>query len=289
MSGADDMKADAKLEATTKRASRDKHLMPEFRMPSDAAWKQQFKPFGFTASQENELRIAIRHMKEDIDQYNDMMKKIGPRSELKRKLLAFEKSLAKTRYYVECFEQGMDHWMPSDALEQIGLRSSFWKAEEIHGDKTYSWRINRQMQDASFKGSPLSIEQIGEELEASLRSLGLLAGPAILKRFIQELHDPLKKWVDIERSNKGGAPAQKTVRLVIYRLAWSAPEIIGSEAAVSKDGPFVRLCSAVLRACGQPSDSVGGIAPEIVKKALADKKKHQEEMERKTVTLHAVP
>jgi hypothetical protein len=279
----DNIKGEAKVQTAKKNP--DKHLMPEIKMPSDEIWKQEFKEFSLTESQENELRIAIRHMEKDIADYNNLQRKIGPRSELKRKLLAFEKSLAKTRYYVESFEQSMDHWMPSEGLEQIGLLSNFWKAEEIHGDKTYSTRINREIQNASFKGSPLSIEEIGEKLEVSLRSLGLLSGPKILKRFIQEVHDPLKKWVEIERTNKGGKPAQKTIRLVIYWLARSAPEIIGSEAGVSKEGPFVRLCSAVLRACGQPSDGVGGMASEIVKKALADKKRYQDEIEGKGVVL----
>jgi hypothetical protein len=196
--------------------------------------------------------------------------------------------LAKTRYYAETFEQGMEHWMPFDALEKIGLLSNFLNAEKIHGGNTYSARINQQIYEASLKGSPLSIEEIGEKLEVSLRSIGLLSGPAILKRFIQEIHDPLKNWVEMERSNEGGAPAQKTVRLVIYRLAWSAPEIIGSEAPISKNGRFVSLCAAVLRACGQPSDGVGGIASEMVKKALADKKKYQEEMEGKSLVPFAI-
>jgi hypothetical protein len=284
---ADDINADATIK-TAKKKPVERHLIPEIKMPSDAIWKQEFKAFELTVSQENELKIAILQIEKDINDYNNLMRKIGARAELKRKLLAFEKSLAIMRHYIDCFEPGMDHWMPSDALEQIGLFSNFWKAEAIHGGKTYSARINQEMQNASFNGSPLSIEEIGEKLEVSLRSLGLLSGPRILKRFIQEIHDPLRKWVEIERSNKGGAPAQKTVRHVIYWLAWSAPEIIGSEAAVSKDGPFVRLCSAVLRACGRPNDGVGGIAPEIVKKALADKKKHQEEMEGKSVALYAV-
>jgi hypothetical protein len=274
----DDIKADSKLKAKKKTPSHDKHLLPEIKMPSDEIWKQEFKEFSLTPIQENELKIVIRHIEKDIADYNDLMRKIGARAELKRKLTAFEKSLANMRYHVECFEQGMDHWMPLDTLEKIGLLSNFWKAEEIHGGKIYSTRINREIQAASFNGSPLSIEEIGEKLEVSLRSLGLLSGPAILKRFVQEIHDPLRKWVEIERSNKGGGPAHRTKRYVIYWLAWSAPEIIGSEAGISKDGPFVRLCSAVLRACGQPSDSVGGIASEIVKKALADKKKRREEM-----------
>lgn len=290
MSEPDDAaKADAKIEITKRKLSTDEHLLPEIKMPSDELWKQELSALKLTESQENELRTVILHLEKDIADYNAVMRKIGPRSELKRKLQDFEKSLANMRYYVERFEQGMENWMPSDTLEQIGLLSNFWKVEEVHGDKTYSVRINRQMQEASFKGSPLSIEEIGEKLDVSLRSLGLLSGPAILKRFVQEIHDPLKKWVEIERTNKGGAPAQKTVRLVIYWLAWSAPEIIGSKAAVSKDGPFVRLCSAVLRACGQPYDGVGGIAPQIVKKALADKKKHLEEMQGKIAVFQPIP
>jgi len=284
----DESKATEKIQKSKKKPARANHLMPEIRMPSNEVWEQEFREFKFTASQENELKIAIRHIEADIKHHNDSMNKIGARAELKRRLIAFEKSLAKTRYYLESFEQGMEHWMPFDALEKIGLLSNFLNAEEIHGGKTYSTRINRQIYEASLNGSPLSIEEIGEKLEVSLRSLGLLSGPAILKNFVQQIHDPLKKWIEIERSNEGGAPAHKTVRYVIYWLAWSAPEILGSEAAISKDGPFVRLCSAVLRACGQPSDGVGGIAPEIVKKALADKKKYQEEMEGKSLVPFAI-
>jgi len=282
-------KTNSANKTTKKTTSSEKHLMPEIEMPSDETWDQEFKVFNFTEAQDIELRNTIRHIAEDIIAYNKIMRKIGPRSELKRRLLAFEKALAKTRYYAEAFEEGMDDWMPLDSLEQIGLLSNFLKAEEIHGGKTYSARVNQDIQKASFSGSPLSIEQIGEKLDVSLQSLGLLSGHKIFKHFIQKVHDPIKKWVEIEQSNKGGAPAQKTTRHVIYWLAWSAPEIIGSEAAVSKDGPFVRLCAAVLSACGHPSDSVENIAPKIVKKALADKKKYLEEMEGKSVTFCAIP
>lgn len=265
-----------------------KHIIPEIKMPSDEVWRQEFKGFNFSDAQEKELKIVIQHIVEDIQNYNAYKRQRGPRSELKRRLLRFEKSLAITRLLIEQYEAGMEHWMPADALEQIGLMSNFLIAEEIHGGKIYSTRVNSEIEKASSNGVPLTIEQIGEKLDVSRRSIGLQSGPKILKHIIQQIHDPLKKWVEMEKLNKGGAPAQLTVHWVVYWLAWSAPEIIGSDAAVSKDGPFVRLCSAVLTACGCSYDGFGAMAPEIVKKALADKAKHQEEMADKVIPLSTI-
>jgi hypothetical protein len=280
--------ANAEDKITKMSQNNAKHIIPEIKMPSDEVWREEFKGFNFSESQEKELKIVIQHIAEDIQSYNALKKQRGPRAELKRRLLRFEKSLATTRLLIEQFEAGMEHWMPADALEQIGLMSNFLVAEEIHGGKVYSTRVNREIEKASSNCAPLTIDQIGEKLDVSLRSIGLQSGPKILKHFIQKIHEPLRTWVEMEKLNKGGAPAQLTVHWVVYWLAWSAPEILGSEAAVSKDGPFVRLCSAVLRACGCPYDGFGGMAPEIVKKALADRAKHQEEMADKAITLSTI-
>jgi hypothetical protein len=252
----------------------EKHLMQELLVPSEEAWNEEFKDFDFTKEQKHELENVLRHLREDIDHYNKKMKEVGLRSENKRRLIKLEKALAKTRYFVEHYQEGMDNWLPYDMREELGLLSNFLVAEELLDVKTYSNRLNREIADAAFQQKPLMIEKIEENLIHSRKSIGLLAGHKILLNFIQRIHEPLRTWREMERHNKGGSPANKTQRAVIYWLAWSAPEIIGTKAATAKYGPFVRLCQAVLAAHGLPNESVGDTVPGIVKKAHRDKKEN---------------
>ena len=259
----------------------EKHLMAEIVMPSDQKWKEELAQFNFTKKQENELRTLLQHIDEDIKNYNSRQKQVGLRSENKRQLIEVEKAFRKLRYYLESFEAGIENWLPFDSCEQIGLLSNFLTAQEIHGDKAYLLRINREIDKAIKLRQPLNMEMIEEKLEASRKSIGLLSAPKILRHFIQQVHEPLKKWVEMERFNQGGVPGNKTMRWIVYWLAWMAPEILGQEAGVGKDGPFVRLCSAVLNACGTPNPRIGASVPKIVPKAHADREKHQELMGRK--------
>jgi hypothetical protein len=250
------------------------HLMQELVVPSEEVWLEEFKQFDFTKEQRRELEVVLINLREDIYQFNKKTKEIGLRTENKRRLIALEKALAKTRYLLEHYQDGMDNWLPFDMREEIGLLSNFLIAQEALGEKTYSDRLNREIVDAAYQNSPLTIEKVEEKLVPSRKSIGLLAGHKILLNFVQRIHEPLIKWREMERENKGGSPAQKTQRAIIYWLAWSAPEIIGRKAAIRKTGRFVELCSAVLSACGLPNPSVGDSAPKIVKKALKDKKDH---------------
>lgn len=252
----------------------EKHLMKELAVPSEDSWNEAFKEFKFTEAQKQELTIVLQHLREDISFYNTRKKEIGLRSENKRRLLELEKALAKTRYFLEHYQVGMDNWLPFDMREEIGLLSNFIFAEEFLGEKTYSNRINRAIVDAAFQQKPLTIEKIEEKLIPSRQSIGLLAGHKILLNFIQRIHEPLRKWREMERYNKGGSPPNKTQRAVIYWLAWSAPEIIGKKAAIAKYGPFVKLCLAVLSAHGLPNDSIGDTIPKIVRKVHQDKKEN---------------
>ncbi len=265
---------DAKKQKKKVQDTIDKHLMKELAVPTDEVWNEVFKEFNFTKTQKNELEIVLEHLREDIFNFNKITMKIGMRSENKRRLIELEKSLAKVNFFLEKYQDGMDDWLPFDMREEIGLLSNFLIAQEALGEKTYSDRLNREIVDAAYQQTPLTIEKVEEKLVHSRKSIGLLAGHKILLNFVQRIHEPLRKWRKTERDNKGGNPAQKTQRAVIYWLAWSAPEIIGREAAIRKTGRFVELCSAVLSACGLPNPSVGDSAPKIVKKALKDKKDH---------------
>ena len=245
-----------------------KQLMQEIQIPSDEIWKEEFKEFGFSAGQERELKETINDIHRRIIKYNLVIQDLPLRAERKKELVAFEKILRKTRDFLEALGDDIDNILPSEMLAQIGLLSDFVAAEEVFGDKKYSKRADQKLAQAVFLKCDLNIEKIENELRHSRESMGLQVGGKIMRNFIQKVHDPLREWIELERLNKGGAPANMTVRLIVHGLACAAPDIIGKRAAIKKDGPFVRLCSAVLRACGLPDagDNVGNIAPGVVKK-----------------------
>ena len=245
-----------------------KQLMQEIQIPSDEKWKEEFESFGFSLAQERELEETITDIHSRIINYNLAIQDLPLRSERKKELVAFEKLLRKLRECLEAFGDDIDNILPSEMRAQIGLLSDFLTAEEAFGDKTYSKRADQKLEQAVFLRCALNLEKIENELRHSRESMGLQVGGKIMRNFIQKVHDPLREWVELERLNKGGAPANMTVRLIVHELACAAPGIIGKRAAIKKDGPFVRLCSAVLRACGLPDegDNVGNIVPGVVKK-----------------------
>lgn len=56
------------------------------------------------------------------------------------------------------------------------------------------------------------------------------------------------------------------------RLAEAAPEIIGRKASRSQAGPFVRLCEAVLPACGIDAKGIEKLIPRLVAPVISAKK-----------------
>jgi hypothetical protein len=104
-------------------------------------------------------------------------------------------------------------------------------------------------------------------------ALGLKNGHVILQHFIERIHTPLARWIELKSRDKGGRPADAVRNYFIYQLAEAAPEIIGKPARVAVTGKFVDLCTSVFQACGLPEDGIGKAIPQVVRKLRANKAK----------------
>ena len=104
-------------------------------------------------------------------------------------------------------------------------------------------------------------------------AVGLNHGHLILTYLIERIHAPLKRWVELDRLNKGGRKPNAVRRHVIYRLAEAAPDILGKAASVSTTGKFVELCCAVLVACGLPESGIAKAVPPEIKRLRAEQAK----------------
>jgi hypothetical protein len=104
--------------------------------------------------------------------------------------------------------------------------------------------------------------------------LGLKKGHLLLKHLVETIHDSLRNFVEKDKLNDGGRPPNIARRVLVYRLAEMAPEIIGRRAGKGKSGPFVRLCSDVLPACGLSADGIDAAIPEIVKEMRTRHQRH---------------
>jgi hypothetical protein len=82
----------------------------------------------------------------------------------------------------------------------------------------------------------------------------------------------LKTWVELDKLNKGGRKADLARLYLVLRLAGAAPNIIGRKASASQTGPFVRLCAAVLTACGLDETGVEELIARIIPPANRSKK-----------------
>jgi hypothetical protein len=69
--------------------------------------------------------------------------------------------------------------------------------------------------------------------------------------FVERVNQPIKTWFELDRRNRGGRPAKNLARdFLLFRLAEAAPAVIGRRPTATAGRRFVRLCAAVVVACG---------------------------------------
>jgi hypothetical protein len=74
-------------------------------------------------------------------------------------------------------------------------------------------------------------------------ALGYEYGGEILKYFIDGIYADLKSWVELDRADTGGRPADIYRQYMIQRLAARSLWIIGERATTTAKGKFENLCS----------------------------------------------
>jgi hypothetical protein len=137
------------------------------------------------------------------------------------------------------------------------------------------WRsMNNFQRPTPQEFDKLAHEQRLDDLRAHELRLVLYHVDEDLKEYRKrrEGNQPIKTWFAVDRLNRGGRPTKNPARdLLLFRLAEAAPVVIGHRATATARGRFVRLCGAVVVACGLEDQGI----ERAVEKAIKELSKQQ--------------
>jgi hypothetical protein len=237
----------------------------QIKAPSDEAWEEIVRDHKLTPAQAGTLKWVINQALADIKRYREKLQSDPDRAELVSGITSLAKALAQLREECSRNMELMQHFLPYDALVLIGQSLTFSAMSEALGQNVFPpYHLLRTRDDH------VTIASIEEDTRPIRQALGLKHGNVLLRHLIERLHAPLARWLELDRQNEGGRPAELGRRYLIYRLAESAPDIIGKPAPVSKTGTFVDLCTAVLVACGVSETGISSVIPDVVTKLRGD-------------------
>ena len=92
--------------------------------------------------------------------------------------------------------------------------------------------------------------------------------------FVETINQPIKTWFDVDRLNRGGRPPKTVERdYLLLRLAEAAPAVIGKRPTATANGPFVRLCAAVVVACGFDDRGIERAVEKAIKELSKERRK----------------
>ena len=253
-----------------------------FAFPKPDDWKNIVHDLKLTKIQERELEITVRHVLADIERYRAVERKSPPRDKLVAALKRLEKALRRLQYEIDSTANHMEYFLPHDTMEYIGWSLTFSAIGEALGTDVFPKNFDLQLQRMSSKGGPITLPSLEDLSQPMRRALGLKHGHVILAHFIDQVYAPLKKWVSLNKLNKGGRPAENIFRsFIIRRLAERSSLIVGRCATTTPKGKFAELCIAVLPACGWSSDGIEKAIEAVLGKMKGKKRKEKKAKESK--------
>jgi hypothetical protein len=247
--------------------------------PASDDWKNIVQDLKLTTSQEKELEVTIRHVVTDIEKYHELKRKELPRDILVAALKRLEKVLGKVQYEMARSERFMNHFLPSKTLEFIGKSFTFTTMKKAVTKGVFTISFDHDIRNTIEKTHSITMADLEECYSNERVALGYKFGGEILKYFFDVIHADLKSWVELNRRNTGGRPADIYRQYMIQRLAGQASRIIGKRATTTAQGKFENLCIAVLPACGFPSEGIEKAIEAVLRKMRG--KKHTSRGKRK--------
>jgi hypothetical protein len=256
----------------------------EFSLPSPEGFDKLVRDQKLDDLQSRELRQVLYHVDEDLKGRRKTLQGRQPRQEPVRRHKRVAKCLDDLEYELGRWQKTLIDFLPPDTLEEIGLQMSFSAMEaalEAFSAEAAAKGVNKEIQlrELGDKIESLAAEvgdfrmaQLEEQLRERRKSLGLKIGDLLLTHYIRNINQSIKKFIELDRLNRGGRPPKSVARdLLLFRLAEASPVIISRRPTATAKGPFVRLCADVFLACGL---STSGIE-RAVEKVLNERKKRR--------------
>ena len=252
--------------ARNKSASPQKLILP---VPRQEDWDSMVRDLKLTPKQALALAIMLEHLSADLAQ-EQARRDAMPRARLVTRFKSIEAKLNELISEMDRAKKDLIHFLPHKSLAEIGGAMTFESMEKALGHEVVPKHYQEGVLAKLEQNLPVSPAAMKHAAFSARELLGLKHGDVILRDFLGRVHEPMRLWIEQDKQNKGGKPAQILRRYVVYYLARSAPEIIGRNAGVSETGPFVELCAAVLRALRLSDVGVGKIVPDIVRQLRVD-------------------
>jgi hypothetical protein len=231
-----------------------------FPRPDD--WKDIVRDLKLTEEQAQELKFTIQQVLANIRRYQARPQRVTLVSALKR----LEKALSGVQYEMARSPHLMNDFLPHKTLEFIGTSFTFTAIAQAVGEDVVPIDPDGPIQSIVERNNFVTMADLEGHFNGDRMALGHKYGGEILKNFIDVIHADLKAWVEADRGNRGGHPADIYRQYMIQRLAARAPWIIGEEATTTAKGKFVDLCVAVLNACEFSSEGIEKAIPVVLEK-----------------------
>ena len=151
----------------------------------------------------------------------------------------FEKALRRLRDECRRSADLMHDFLLHDTLEYVGRSLTFSAMGEALGKNVIPRNFDEKIKVKRSVGERITLEFMEEFSLPSREALGLNQGHVLLTHFIERIHQPLARWIEMKSLDKGGRPVDVARSYVIYQLAEAAPDIIGKPATVATTGRFV--------------------------------------------------
>ena len=222
-----------------------------FDLPTGKQLNRIAKSSKLNATQKNELGIALRHAKADLEGFFRTRINRPENAELTARLVELKNGLRALNAALATDVEVLTQAMSFDMRELVGRLMSPMLIAEVTGRDV---------------GSDVEV------MDYASRSAGLLHAGRLLKTQVRLLLEAANVSLEGVNPDVGGPNPNFVRHHLIVTLARAAPDIIGKRATTVPKGPFLGLLNDVFMACGLPT---GGLE-KANQKALASWRKATE-------------
>jgi hypothetical protein len=245
--------------------------MNDFHKPTSEEFDELVRDQRLDDLQARELRLVLYHVDEDLKEYRNRRKDRKPRRELVRRLKRAAKLLSDLEFELRRWGQTIDEFLPADTREEIGTLMSFSAMESALKREIQTPELSSEIESLSSECPDFRMAQLEDRLLTRRQARGLEHGGELLMHFVERINQPIKTWFDVDRLNRGGRPPKTVERdYLLLRLAEAAPAVIGKRPTATANGPFVRLCAAVVVACRLEDRGIERAVENTIKKLSSD-------------------
>ena len=248
--------------------------MNDFHRPTPEEFDVLVRDQKLDGLQAHELGLVLYHVDEDLKEYRKRREGRKPRRELVRRLKRVAKSLGDLEFDLRRWGQTINDFLPPDTREEIGMLLSFSAMESALKREIQTPELGSEIESLLSESLDFRMTQLEDRLLARRQARGLENGGELLMHFVERINQPIKTWFELDRRNRGGRPAKNLARdLLLFRLAEAAPVVIGRRATATANGPFVRLCAAVVVACGFGDRGIERAVEKAIKELFKERRK----------------